>query len=268
MEQNKSCNEAKTPSVPSVLRAFDLLETIARSKAGLRLSELATQLKLPKSSVHYVALTLERKGYLRRNERSGRYKFGMKLLELADVALTGIVVRDKAAPVLFGLAQNTGLTVHLAVLDRNEAVLAFKAEPPGSDRLSTWLGKRMDMHCTGLGKVFLAHFSRDELSRFLFERGLSRHNEHTIVTVSQLRRDLERTLAQGYALDDEEDELGYRCIACPVFGPGDQVAAAISIAGNVNQITSDNVRELSQKTINAAATISGLLEADEQALSA
>ena len=254
----------KTPSVPAVQRILDVLEVISQSKMGMTLSELAQELKLPKSSAHCLVLTLERRGYLYRNERTARYKFGLKLLELADLALTGIPVRDQAAAVMFALMQTTGLAVHLAVLENREAVLIHKIEPRGSYRLATWIGKRMEMHCTGVGKVFLAHFSETEQDQFIAERGLPRHNEHTIVSVARLKSHLEEVRAQGYALDDEEDELGYRCIGCPVFNAGRQVIAAISLAGDTDQITPNNFLSLMRELIKASASITSTAAKEER----
>ncbi len=254
----------KTPSVPAVQRTLDVLEVISQSKMGMTLSELTHQLKLPKSSAHCLVLTLERRGYLYRNERTARYKFGLKLLELADLALTGIPVRDQAAAIMFALMQTTGLAVHLAVLENREAVLIHKVEPRGSYRLATWIGKRMAMHCTGVGKVFLAHFSETEQDQFIAERGLPRHNEHTIVSVARLKSHLEEVRAQGYSLDDEEDELGYRCIGCPVFNTTRQVIAAISLAGTTNQITPNNLPTLVRELTKASANITSTAAKEER----
>ena len=173
-------------------------------------------------------------------------------------------MRDQAAPVMFALMQGTGLAVHLAVMENREAVLIHKAEPRGPSRLATWIGKRMEMHCTGVGKVFLAHFSEPELEQFIAERGLPRHNEHTIVSVARLKRHLAEVKAQGYVLDDEEDELGYRCIGCPVFDAAHQVVAAISLAGTTEQITPDSFARLVRDLTKASASITAMAAKEDR----
>jgi DNA-binding IclR family transcriptional regulator len=258
----------KTPPVPSVLRTFDILEAISQSKAGLTLTELAQDLGLPKSSVHCLVLTIERRGYLYKNERSGRYKLGPKTRELANFAFAGIALRDQVAPVLFALMRATGLPVHLAILEHNEVVLAHKVEPSFGVRLATWVGKRMEVHCTGVGKAFLAYFSESDLERHISEHGLPRHNEHTIASVGRLRADLAKVRHLGYALDDEEDELGYRCVGCPVFDAEGQVIAAISVCGTTGEIRPDNLAALAQKCLAAAATISRIAARDPRGWSA
>src|ERR1041384_6487778 len=134
----------KTPSVPALERALAILELMATSRVGLTLPEIATALHLPKSSVHSLLITLERHRYLHRNETTGRYLFGARLFSLGNKSLSGLQVRDLAGPHLRTLMERTGLTVHLGVLERFEAVLVEKVEPQGTGKLATWLGKRMD----------------------------------------------------------------------------------------------------------------------------
>lgn len=169
-----------TQSVPALDRALTLLELLARSKAGLTLPELVQQTRLPKSSVHCLLVTLQRRGYLYRNERTSRYLFGMKLVSLANCAISGIKLRDQAMSFLRGLMHETGLTTHLAILENQEAVLISKCEPAGTMRVATWIGKQMDVHCTSLGKALIAYCAPDDLDRILKEHGLPRHNDNTL----------------------------------------------------------------------------------------
>src|SRR5579859_3904818 len=132
----------KTPSVPSLERALVILELLATSRAGLTLPEIATGLRLPKSSVHCLLVTLERHRYLHRNDRTCRYMFGSKLFSLGNMSLNGLRVRQVAGPHMRSLTERTGLTTHLGVLERYEAVLMEKVDPPGVFKIATWLGKR------------------------------------------------------------------------------------------------------------------------------
>ena len=209
--------DLKTPSVPAVERVLSILELLAGSRAGMPLPDIARELGLPKSSVHCLLVTLERRGYLHRNERTGCYLFGSKLFSLGNLALSGRELRDVAAPFLRALMEKTRLTVHLAVLERNEAVIIDKVEPSSMFKLATWLGKRMDVHCTGVGKALIAYLPDEELRRLVEERGLPRHNENSIVTIRKLKDELVRARRRGYAIDDEEDEIGLRCIGAPDF---------------------------------------------------
>ncbi|PYV23226.1 MAG: IclR family transcriptional regulator [Acidobacteria bacterium] len=245
----------KTQSVPSLDRALSILELLADSKAGLTLPELALRSRLPKSSVHCLLVTLQRRGYLHRHDKTRRYMFGPKLFSLADRALSGMELREQAAPFLRALTEKTGLTTHLAIWEHEEAVLVAKFEPPGTFRAASWIGKRMDVHCTGLGKALIAHLPEEEIEEIFRDHGLSRHNDNTLCSRRKLKEDLGRTLQRGYAIDDEEDELGWRCLGAPVVARGGEVIAAISVAGSTDQITPENLSALAGQVVDTAATI-------------
>jgi DNA-binding IclR family transcriptional regulator len=246
----------KTPSVPALERTLAILELLAGSRAGLTLPEIAKELQLPKSSVHCLLITLERHRYLNRNERTSRYMFGTKLFSLGNMSLSGLRVRQVAAPHMYTLMERAGLTVHLAVLEGYEAVLVEKAEPPGLFKLATWLGKRMDVHCTSLGKALIAHLPDEVLTQLVRERGLPRHNDNSIASLKKLKEELQRTREAGYSVDDEEDEIGYRCIGAPIFDEAGQVTAALSISGTILQVFEDNSPALAKEVRQTAAAIS------------
>jgi DNA-binding IclR family transcriptional regulator len=249
----------KTPSVPSLERGLAVLELLAGTRAGLTLPEISKQLRLPKSSVHTLLVTMERLRYLHRNERTSRYMFGSKLFRIANVSLSGLQVRQVAAPYMHALTERTGLTTHLAVLERNEAVLVEKMEPPGVFKMATWLGKRMDLHCTGVGKTLLSRLADEELSRVLRETGMPRHNDNSITSVRKLKEDLARSRQAGYFADDEEDEIGHRCIAAPILDENGRIAAAVSISGTTAQLHAENFRSLAREVKQTAEAITRAL---------
>lgn len=251
--------DLKTPSVPALDRALSTLEMLANSRSGLSLPELARRLNLPKSSVHCLLLTLERRGYLHRNEKTNRYLFGYKLFSVANEALSGIELREKAVPFLRALMSRTRLTVHLAILERNEGVLIEKVEPAGVYKLATWLGKRMHLHCTGVGKALMAWLPEADVDAIVREHGLPRHNDNTVASIKKLKDELIRVRKVGYAIDDEEDELGYRCLGCPIFDEQGSVVAAVSVSGSTSQITAENVGAVAEQVKQTASSISALL---------
>ena len=255
-----------TQSVPALEKAFSILEMLAESGTGLTLQELVRRSKLPKSSVHCILVTLQRQNYLHRNESTGRYMFGVKLFSLANMAISGLRLREQALPHLYALMQQTRLTTHMAILEENEAVLIAKVDGPGMFRAATWIGKRMELHCTGLGKALIAHVPEPRLEELLHKHSLPRHNENTLASVRRLREDLAKAAKRGYAVDDEEDEIGARCIGAPVLGEDGSVLAAISIAGTTSQITGENEHELARPLKHAAAAISATLASSQAGL--
>jgi DNA-binding IclR family transcriptional regulator len=247
--------KAGTPSVPSVERTLAILEMISKARTGLTLPELSRRLGLPKSSTHCLLLTLERCGYLTRSGRGHRYMFGLKLFSLANIAVNGIRLRDQAFPTLQALALLSGLTVHMAILDHGEALIIEKIEPPGVLQQATWLGKRLDLHCSAVGKALLAYLPDEELARVVGTRRLPRHNDNTITSIRRLQQDLAETKHRGYSVESEEDEIGMCCIGAPVFGELGEVVAAVSVAGTTQQIKLENISSLGKLVGEKAAEI-------------
>lgn len=244
----------KTQSVPALERGLAILEFLSKSKHGLTLTQLTSQLQLPKSSVHCLLLTFERHGYLYRDERSGRYRLGLRLCDLASAALGGRVLRDRAMPYLNQLRESTQLTCHMAVLEQDEVVLIEKLEALGS-RVNTWLGKRMDIHCTALGKSLAAYLPAEDVEVLVRRRGMLRHNDNTITSLKKLKEELERVRKLGYSIDDEEEEIGTRCIGVPILEGESHALAAISLSGTIAQINSTGVDPLIAELKSKAAAI-------------
>src|SRR5713226_4211716 len=146
-------------SAPStaVERALAILESIAQRHDGLTNSQISGRLGIPKSSASYILRTLERRGYLRRESETGKYRLGLKVLSLGRGVLAGLNIGEAALPVLRALVERTQLTAHLAVLDHGEAVYIEKVDAPGFIKMNTWVGRRMFIHSTSVGKVLMAH---------------------------------------------------------------------------------------------------------------
>lgn len=248
--------ELKTHGVPSLDRALAILELLGHSHRGQGLADLARRLSVPKSSLHCVLLTLERRGYLEREDITRRYVFGLKLFSLVNSAISQVKIREVALPILHSMVDQTRLTIHLAILDQGEAVLVNKVEPPGLLRLATWIGKRMDLHCTGVGKALLAYQPTAQLDQLIAQHPLPRHNENTIASARKLKEQLKISRQRGYTFDDEEDEIGLRCIGASIFDHENRPIAAISVAGTTTQITDENRNKLAELVKSAALAIS------------
>lgn len=246
----------KTRTVPAVYKALNILELLTDSRAGLTLPELVEESNLAKSSVHYLLVTLERCGYVHRSERTSRYMLGAKLFSMANSAVGNLSLRQRTAPYLSGLRMRTRLTVHLAILEQNEAVLIDRQETSRGAHLASWIGKRMDLHCTAIGKAILAFLPDSEIDTIILKHGLARHNDNTVSNSRRLREELDRVVKNGYALDNEEDELGVRCVGVPIFGPTNRPIAAISIAGSTSEISIEDIPRLSNELRQTATAIS------------
>lgn len=249
-------------SVPSVSRALNILELLAQSQRGLTLSDISRKLGLPKSSTHVLIRTLEASGYLKSSRHSGKFCFGLKLVSLSNMALENLDLREQARPFLQDLMVRTGLTVHLAILEGAEAVIIEKIESPGMLRLATWVGRRLDANSSGVGKALLAF--GDESVTHRLTRPMARHNKNTISSPERLARELRKVRELGYAFEDEEGEIGFRCIGAPIFDSGNRAVAAISIAGTTSQISNERVTRFASMVRATAGQISSRLGSSEE----
>lgn len=250
--------EKHTKGAPAVGRALTILEALSTSRKGLTLSQIVRTARVPRSSAFYIMNTLEECGYVVRSSPRARYTFTPKLFALANRSVIGLDLRERAAPFLRLLAEQTQLTVHIAVISQNDVVLIDKVGPSGHPSLPTWIGKRLPIHCTGTGKALLAYMSEVEIEHH-FRQGFIRYNDNTIVSPAKMKEELSKIRAGGYAYDDEEETIGLRCIGAPLFAGGEQPVAAISIAGTVAEINEENVIELSNLVRTAAKRISASL---------
>lgn len=250
--------QTKVDSVPALERSLTLLELLAESRKGLTPAEAARKLDMPRSSMHGLVHTLERRGYVVRKSGTYRYRLGLKLFSMANLVLSEMQLLNDATPLLYALMRQSGLTVHLAVLERGEAVIVQKVSPPGQFR-ATWVGKRMDLHCSGVGKALLAAVSDDVFQSIIRNYRFPRYNENTITSLRRLKEEMVRVRAAGYAFEDEEGELGFRCIGAPIFDESGGPTAAVSVAGTIDDITPDNLSALGKMVLLTARQISGAL---------
>jgi DNA-binding IclR family transcriptional regulator len=229
---------ASTEASPAtaVERALNILEAAAQRRDGLTNSEISRKLGIPKSSASYILRTLERRGYLRRDAETARYRLGLKILSLGGDAQGNLDLADVALPFMRALVEKIRLTVHLAVLDQGEAVYIEKVEAPGFFKVNTWVGRRMFLHSTSVGKCLMAWLPKQEIEAIVRQQGLKKRTPETITNMSKLLAELEHVKQAGYAVDDEENSLGARCLGAPVFDAAGDVAAAIGASGTLTQM--------------------------------
>ena len=233
-----------------------MLEAVALEPEGLSNADISRKLKIPKSSASYILRTLESQGYLNRDEETGKYRVGLKVLSLSRGALSGLDVREVAVPIMRHLMEQTSLTCHLAILDGPDAVYIEKVEPQGFIKMDTWVGRRMRVHATSVGKSLVAHIPQERLEKILHERGMEKRTPKTITTVPRLLKELEKVRAQGYAVDDEENNLGARCLGAPIFGQDGVIEASIGLSGTINQVNPHTMPRIIEALKDAARHIS------------
>jgi DNA-binding IclR family transcriptional regulator len=256
----QASGETRKKVVPAAQRVLAVFELLLTSQRDLTASEIARGLGLARSSAFYIIQTIEECGYIYRSSPRGRYTFTAKFMDLANRSLPCLGVCRTAAPFLRRLMQRTGLTVHLGVLSQNEVVLIDRVAPASGQQMATWVGKRMPIHCTGLGKALMAFLPSEQIE-FRIKQGLIRYNDNTIVSAGKLKEELLKTKSRGFALDDEEETVGLRCIGVPLFDQTDQPVAAISVVGTLAQLADDRLDDPVREAKRTAGKISEQLRA-------
>jgi DNA-binding IclR family transcriptional regulator len=236
----------------AVERALLILETLDNSRRGLNISELSRRLRLPKSSTHVIVLTLERLGYLQKRAGTLHYGLGLKAYALGHGMTKNVSASELALPHMRALADHMHLSVQLAVLDGEQCVCIQKVEAPGLIKIDTYIGRRMDLHCTAVGKVILALGPEDVLERILAKQVYIRHTRKTITSAKLIEREVLRIRKSGYAVDDEEEEPGVRCVAVPVYHANSTFAAGLSITGTITQIPMPEIESMAAQLRSAA----------------
>lgn len=242
--------------VPSVERAFRIMDEIGLASQGLSLMQLTERTGLPKTTIFMLLTVLERIGALRQTK--GQFYLGGHLATLGGQALQQLDLRVVAEPVMQSLSDRTGFTVHLGVLERGQVIFVGKIEHEGFIRFSSYVGLAQPFHVSSLGKAIAAFLPPDEIEPML-QRPLGRRTRYTITEPETLRRALEVVRSQGYAIEDEEDEEGVRCIGAPVFDHAGHVVAAVSITAVRADLPVEAFSDFSREVITAAREISQLL---------
>ncbi len=244
-----------TSASTTVKKAIGILDILAaNAEAGISLTELAAQIDMPKSSAHRYLVTLQDLGLAER-KKGDRFYLGTKIIELAGSFLARSDLRNESREILQELSEQTGETIHLAVPSGTEMVYIVKIESKHALGMSSHIGARLPMHCTALGKAILA-FSDIDLVNSVLSQPLMRRTPNTITGDERLRAELISIKSCGYAIDNEENEVGIRCIGAPIFDYSTTPIAAISVSVPRSRLSEDRYPVLGSLVRRASHDIS------------
>jgi IclR family transcriptional regulator, KDG regulon repressor len=238
----------------TVDKALRILELLGQEE--LRLVDLSARLGEHKSTVQRLLVTLHNRGFVRQDERTKRYSVGLKVLQLASLALADMDLREAARDPMQRLGDLTQETVHLGVYDEPQIVYIDKIESTFPIRMYSRIGARAESYCTGIGKALIAFLTDYEFERYLRKVTFMRFTPHTITSAERLREEVLRIRAQGYALDLQEHEEGVRCAAAPVFRLDGRVAGSISVAAPAFRKSESEIEGLAPAVVEAAQQVS------------
>jgi DNA-binding IclR family transcriptional regulator len=252
------------PDVPTPARAgtlesgLDVLEHLIADPRGLGVTELAAELNLDKGNLHRLLKVLITRGYVEQDAQSRRYRATAEIIHLAGSLLRQLDLRSAGEEICNDLLVRTGESTHLAQATRDGLVYILQRRPPSRVSVETEVGSRPPMHCTATGKAALAFSTPDELALRLPD-SYEVFTYRTHATAEALERDLERTRARGYAIDDEEYNAGARCVAAPVFGMEGQLVGCIGVSTPTQRVALDQLDALATEVVDAARSITRAL---------
>lgn len=240
--------------IQSVDRTLQILRCFIREQHPLGVSEVAQMLKLNRSAVHRFMLNLQDHGYLRQMKDSDKYGIGPTAFELGAVYTNSTDLTVEGKKVLIELVGRTGLTTHLAVLDKDAVLYLVHVEPDHRQYLFGAVGQRGAIYHTALGKSLTAWLPREKVAALLANCSFEKKTERTIDSLERFLEELERVRKVGYAVDDEESSFGAHCFSAPVRSRSGEVIAAISATGL--GLSDIKKRELGLIVKNSAAQLS------------
>lgn len=219
-------------------KLFRIIECLAANRLPNRLTDLADKLDMPQPTLLRYLKTLCAQGYAYHDDVTGCYALTWKICRLADSVKSNLSLRSIASPFLNHAANVMNAGTLLAIeQDRGVLYLDFVDNPRRMMKTMLRIGKNAPIHTTASGKVLLSSFSYRKVEEIIAEKGLERLTENTITTPEKLFGELALIRKRGYAVDDEECEIGHRCIAVPIYDYSGNVAGAISAFDNIERVT-------------------------------
>ena len=248
---------AARPGSQAIERALAVLDCFMDGQPEIGVTEIAQRLGLSLSTAHRIVRALLGAGYLAQNPKTDRYSLGRSAVLLGQVAQRAMGL-EHVQPVLEGVASTTGESVNFGVLDGDAAVIQMRVETKHPLRFEQRVGKRVGLYCSALGKAMLA-FNPDPAAIIRRLSPLETHTPHTLTTQAALERDLALTRERGYSLDEQETQLGARCIGSPVFDASGLAQSAIAVQIPTVRMPKEKLPEVAPIVLDAARRVTGLL---------
>jgi IclR family transcriptional regulator, KDG regulon repressor len=240
-------------------RVFQIMDVVSGDGPELGVTELAARLGLHTSTAHRLVMALESTRFLERDAVSGKCRLGSRIMQLGLVALARLNLVDVARPSLRHLVDETRETAHVGLLCDAEVVSICSVQSNHTLRSPSTIGTRTPFHCASQGKAILAFSPLERVQTLLQNRVLQSFTANTITSPTEFLEELEATRERGCAVDDEECEIGLRCLAAPIRDGLGEVVGAVSIAGPSFRVSYNRIPALSSAVIAGAARISTAL---------
>ncbi|UCG39055.1 MAG: IclR family transcriptional regulator [bacterium] len=229
--------------IHSVDHAFDVLEAFRAEEPELGVTQLAKTLNLHKNNVFRILATLESRGYVEQNPRTGNYRLGLKAFEAGQAYLRHTSLLSVAHPEMRALTQKLRENAYLAVLRGDYVFYLDETIAEQTIQVISRLGTRVSPHCTATGKVFLSYIEKAQLEEVLSTRPLEKMTPKTITDRRKLFGELKKVAEKGFAVDDEEWTLGLKCVAAPILDYYGKIQGTLSVSGPSDRLPAERLQE-------------------------
>jgi DNA-binding IclR family transcriptional regulator len=247
----KTSRDRNPGSIQVIERMAHLLEAIARYTRGVSLKVLAAETGLHPSTAFRILASLAEHGFVERDE-AGAYRLGRRLVQLSARAHSGIDLRQEALPIMEKLRDEIGETVNLTVREGDEVIYVERATPNRMIRVEQVIGSRAPLHVTAVGKLMLGAEGEPATRKYAGRTGLPGYTANTLNDPERLLIATRQALSEGYALDNEEAELGVGCIGALVRDASGVVVAGLSISAPIERRRSDWIPLLQKAARNVS----------------
>ena len=248
--------------VQSIDRALDIVEALSVQPHGMLLKDLSAEVGLHVSTTHRLLAPLVSRGYVQKDIETGKYRLTVRLFEIGSRAISGMNLVSISRPYLEQLAAGTGETVHLVARNNDEVVYLYKEDRRESViHMASFVGLRSPMYRTAVGKSILALLPEEEVRRIWDRSVIEPLTPNTIVRYDDLLENLAIVRQRGWAMDNEENELGVLCIAAPIKDFTNTPIGAISISAPAARMTFSTCERFALKVIASTNAISRALGA-------
>jgi len=246
-------------SIQVIERMMSLLDALAQVSDAASLKQLANATELHPSTAHRILAAMCNARFVERQD-AGNYRLGIRLLELGNIVKSRINVREVALPFMQELHEKIGEAINLGARHDDEIVyLERTSSGRALVRVVYLVGGRAPLHLTSLGKLFLAADGTQKVREYARRTGLPGKTPHSLTTLETLEKELDKVRRHGIAYDDEEAELGLKCVAAPIHDDEGHVVAALSVSAPADRHNPEWARQV-QETANAVSRTLGYVQ--------
>lgn len=254
--QELEVQDHRLDRVQSLVRAFGILDTIGKHPAGLTLTRVARIVGLPRSTAHRLLVTMGSMGYVEFDSVTNHWLVGLQAFATGNACHRTLYLTRASRPIMRALMSDLMNTVNLSVPRPEGVCFVAQVEPIGVERTAARIGAHLPLHTTASGKLFLSHRSPNEIDSFLEGEMLPAKTGHSIVDRNALFEQLNKTRQCGYAIDDQENAYGVRCIAAPIIDRQGELRASLSISAPIKRLPEYNIQRVAATLMAAAIKVS------------